>query len=115
MGINSDKKNLEFLIRDIKSDVECICGDMNTLITSIEYDSRKVFDGALFIAVKGFVTDGHNYIRDAVDSGAAAVLISQNRVRDFIDLGIWPVFNLADIFSVVGVILLVLYYFKKSS
>ena len=34
-------------------------------------------------------------------------------VRDFIDLRIWPVFNLADSFNVIGVIILIYISFKK--
>ena len=34
-------------------------------------------------------------------------------VRDFIDLRIWPVFNLADMFNVIGVVLLIYINLKK--
>jgi len=34
-------------------------------------------------------------------------------VRDFIDLGFWPSFNLADSYSTIGAILLVIYFWKK--
>ena len=43
-------------------------------ITGISYDSRKTKPGELFVAVKGFETDGHKYIPKAAANGAAAVL-----------------------------------------
>ncbi|MBQ2448582.1 MAG: UDP-N-acetylmuramyl-tripeptide synthetase [Peptococcaceae bacterium] len=46
------------------------------MISGIQYDSRKVELGNLFIAVKGFQSDGHQYIRQALDNGAIAVMIS---------------------------------------
>ncbi|MGL4368098.1 MAG: Mur ligase domain-containing protein, partial [Spirochaetota bacterium] len=42
-------------------------------ITSLEYDSRRVVPGSLFVAVRGLASDGHDYIGRAVESGAAAV------------------------------------------
>ena len=43
-------------------------------ITYITHDSRKVKDGTLFIALKGSNSDGHDYIFDAINKGAIAVL-----------------------------------------
>lgn len=43
-------------------------------ITGIEMDSRKVGKGSLFVAIKGFQADGHDFIGQAVENGAAAVL-----------------------------------------
>ncbi|MCS6987945.1 MAG: UDP-N-acetylmuramoyl-L-alanyl-D-glutamate--2,6-diaminopimelate ligase [Chloroherpetonaceae bacterium] len=43
------------------------------LVKSIEYDSRKVKEGALFVAIRGFKTDGHEFIERAVESGAIAI------------------------------------------
>lgn len=43
-------------------------------IEGITFDSRKVTSGTLFIAVKGTVTDGHQYISDVVQKGAVAVV-----------------------------------------
>ena len=48
--------------------------DSDIEISSIEYDSRKVMENSIFIAIEGFVTDGHKYIESAVNSGAAAVV-----------------------------------------
>ena len=44
----------------------------NIEITGIAYDSRAVKPGFLFVAIKGFETDGHKYIDSAVKNGAAA-------------------------------------------
>ncbi|MCK4812979.1 MAG: UDP-N-acetylmuramoyl-L-alanyl-D-glutamate--2,6-diaminopimelate ligase [Candidatus Marinimicrobia bacterium] len=44
-------------------------------IHHIEYDSRQVKPGTLFVAIKGFQTDGHAYISDAVKRGAVACIV----------------------------------------
>ncbi|MGJ7922494.1 UDP-N-acetylmuramoyl-L-alanyl-D-glutamate--2,6-diaminopimelate ligase [Neobacillus sp. LXY-4] len=48
------------------------CEDVE--ITSIENDNRKVQQGSLFICVKGYTVDGHQYADSAVQNGAVAVL-----------------------------------------
>lgn len=48
--------------------------ERNAVIKSIEFDSRKVCPDSLFIAVKGTKTDGHDFIGDAISSGAKAVI-----------------------------------------
>ncbi len=47
------------------------------VVTSVEYDSRRVVPGSLFVAVRGFVTDGHKYVGDAADQGAVAALVEK--------------------------------------
>ncbi len=59
--------------------VETLSGDVSALITSIEYNSTRVRKGSLFVAVKGFAGDGHVYINDALERGAAAVLVSGDK------------------------------------
>jgi len=49
-------------------------GDMDVEISGIAFDSRQVKPGFLFVAVKGTVTDGHDYLAKAVEEGAAAIL-----------------------------------------
>ncbi len=56
-----------------------IHGSGSTQISAITSDSRKVTPGSLFIAVKGFSTDGHAYIQSALDNGAAAVVDADRR------------------------------------
>ncbi|MDF2902557.1 MAG: murE [Bacillus sp. (in: firmicutes)] len=47
-------------------------------ITSIENDNRKVQQGSLFICVKGYTVDGHDFAAAAVENGAVAVLAERN-------------------------------------
>ncbi|MCD4776427.1 MAG: UDP-N-acetylmuramoyl-L-alanyl-D-glutamate--2,6-diaminopimelate ligase [Candidatus Aegiribacteria sp.] len=51
-------------------------------ITSIEEDSRKVVPGSLFVAIRGFKTDGHLYIKQAISNGAAAVLTERQVFKE---------------------------------
>ena len=49
-------------------------GSADMEISAIVFDSRKVVPGALFVAVRGTQVDGHDYIDQAVSSGAVAVI-----------------------------------------
>jgi len=49
-------------------------GDADPIITSLEYDSRKAGPGSLYFAMTGLHTDGHNFIDQAIDRGAAAIV-----------------------------------------
>lgn len=49
-------------------------GSADVEISAVVFDSRKVVPGCLFVAVKGTVVDGHNYIEQAVKQGAAAII-----------------------------------------
>lgn len=65
------------ILKAINNDLEEL-GDLEltnkTTITGITSDSRKVSKGDLFIAYRGFKEDGHNYINEAINKGASAVL-----------------------------------------
>ncbi|NMD69406.1 UDP-N-acetylmuramoyl-L-alanyl-D-glutamate--2,6-diaminopimelate ligase [Bacillus sp. DNRA2] len=43
-------------------------------VTSIENDNRKVTKGSLFVCVKGYTVDGHQFAASAVQNGAVAIL-----------------------------------------
>ena len=59
-------------------------GDLEVDITGISNDSREVKPGYLFIAIKGFDTDGHEYINKAIENGAKAILIQEEKAKDII-------------------------------
>ena len=52
-------------------------GSTDVLISSVEFDSRKISPGALFVATTGTASDGHQFIGAAVESGAVAVVCQQ--------------------------------------
>ena len=49
-------------------------GDLSTTVTGIQFDSRKVEKGGLFVAMKGTHVDGHLYIAKAIELGAVAIV-----------------------------------------
>lgn len=49
----------------------------------IVYDSRKVQKNSVFIAIKGYKTDGHKFLQDAINKGAVAVVVeNENSIPD---------------------------------
>ncbi|MDP3684593.1 MAG: Mur ligase domain-containing protein, partial [Ignavibacteria bacterium] len=47
-------------------------------VSGIHYDSRRVKANSIFVAIKGFNSDGHKFITEAINSGAIAVVIEDN-------------------------------------
>ena len=54
-----------------------VYGSLELMISMVSFDSRRVKDGALFVAVKGTRVDGARFIGDAVAVGAAAVMCEE--------------------------------------
>ncbi len=52
-------------------------GDLELEIKGIQSNSKEVKSGYLFIAIKGFATDGHQYIDSAIKKGAIAVMVEE--------------------------------------
>jgi UDP-N-acetylmuramoyl-L-alanyl-D-glutamate--2,6-diaminopimelate ligase len=63
-------------IEEILKGIEVVSvkGIATATVSGIEFDSRKVTPGSLFVAVKGYKSDGHDFIDSAVKSGVSAVL-----------------------------------------
>ena len=55
-------------------------GNMDIRVSGICYDSRQVKPGDLFVAIKGFKTDGHQYLKDAMEKGACAAVLEDKRI-----------------------------------
>ncbi len=56
------------------SGVNRIEGNTNIAINKIEFDSRKIEQGDVFVALKGTAVDGHDFIATAVENGATAIV-----------------------------------------
>ena len=71
MRLNEMINNLEVFTRIGTDEME---------ISSIEFDSRQVKEGSLFIAMKGLKVDGHQYIDQAIKRGAKCIVVEDFNV-----------------------------------
>ncbi len=64
------------MLKDIlyKVSIRSTKGNTNMEIKDLQIDSRKVSKGSCFIAIKGSVTDGHQFIETAIGNGAQAII-----------------------------------------
>lgn len=67
---------LSDLLRDLT--IYDSCGSPDLDVSGIRYDSRNVQSGDVFFAIRGEHVDGHDYILNAVDRGARAVVYTQS-------------------------------------
>lgn len=59
-----------------------ILNNKDIIIKNIGTDARETLDSSLFFALKGEIYDGHDFTPEAVEKGAAAVVINKNYVFD---------------------------------
>ena len=69
-------KTLSELIR--MTPVEKVLGSADVEIKDVTADSRKVVEGGLFICLSGAHVDGHDFVKAAVEKGAAAIVASRD-------------------------------------
>ena len=67
-------QTLHSLLADLPVEWEGILPEAEIKIAGLEFDSRKIKPGDLFVAMKGGNVDGHQYIDSAVEKGAVAVV-----------------------------------------
>jgi UDP-N-acetylmuramoyl-L-alanyl-D-glutamate--2,6-diaminopimelate ligase len=69
-------KTLQQLLQGI--DTLSVSGDTRTPVTGVRYDSRSVQPGDLFVCIKGYAADGHDFIDDAVKRGAQTLVLERD-------------------------------------
>lgn len=57
-----------------KVSIEKVVGDTATQISAVHFDSREIDKGNAFVAVRGTVSDGHDFIAKAIEKGAIAIV-----------------------------------------
>lgn len=67
------------VLKDIlyKVNMKAVAGDTGVTINNIHFDSRKVQLNDVFIAIRGTVSDGHDFIKKAEDQGALAIVCEE--------------------------------------
>lgn len=71
---------LQYLLEDITT--VKVVGNTNIKVNKIEYDSKKINSGDIFVAIKGYADDGNNYIQEAITNGAVAIVLENNEIID---------------------------------
>ncbi|WP_298221211.1 UDP-N-acetylmuramoyl-L-alanyl-D-glutamate--2,6-diaminopimelate ligase [Flavobacterium sp.] len=64
------------ILKDIlyKVSIEAVKGSTEMAINTLDFDSRKIGDNDVFVAIRGSVSDGHDYIEKAINQGAVAIV-----------------------------------------
>ncbi len=91
------------VLKDIlyKVSLHATSGDMNIPVQGIQFDSRNVKEGDVFVAVRGTQVDGHNYIDQAVENGAVAV-ICEEYITSSKEITVCQVKNSAEALGVIA-------------
>ena len=78
-AINCSEMRINMKLKDLLVDLEykCISGTLDTEISLVANDSRKVTEGTLFICISGSVVDGHTFIDEVAKKGAVAVVVEK--------------------------------------
>lgn len=74
------------VLKDIlyKVNMKVVNGDTGVTINDIHFDSRKVKLNDVFVAIRGSLSDGHDFIKNAEDQGALAIIceeIPENKIN----------------------------------
>src|SRR5690606_22487066 len=70
-------------LKDIlyKVSIDAVRGSTLVDVSDIVFDSRKVSKNCLFVAQKGTLSNGHDYIENAIENGAVAIIHEDDPVH----------------------------------
>jgi UDP-N-acetylmuramoyl-L-alanyl-D-glutamate--2,6-diaminopimelate ligase len=68
-------KNLKDIL--YKVEIESVLGSTDSMISGVNFDSRLIEEDQLFVAQKGLVFDGHQFIENAIKKGASVIICEE--------------------------------------
>ncbi|WP_188456186.1 UDP-N-acetylmuramoyl-L-alanyl-D-glutamate--2,6-diaminopimelate ligase [Virgibacillus oceani] len=90
---------LESVVRDL--DFTIVKGNLDVKVESIAYDSREAKNNSLFIAISGFVVDGHDFITKAIQKGSTVIVVEKDIQIDS-DITVLKVPDTRDAMALIG-------------
>ncbi len=78
--------------------------DVSINVTGVAIDSRQVKSGDLFMAYRGTVVNGVDYINDAIQAGAISILVDKDEAVNLESISV-PVFEIANLRKRAGIII----------
>jgi len=75
-------KNLKEHLAQLKQVLVNVSGNVDFIPSSLSASSARVSAGSVFVAVKGQKNDGHNFIKNAIGSGASAIVFQDGENLD---------------------------------
>ncbi|MCI5726175.1 MAG: UDP-N-acetylmuramoyl-L-alanyl-D-glutamate--2,6-diaminopimelate ligase [Clostridium sp.] len=91
---------LERLLENIEYSV--LSGSVDVEINNVNYDSRKVGKGDLFVCIKGFASDGHKYASQAKDKGATVIVCENDIDVDLENITVIKVKDTRKALAIIG-------------
>lgn len=67
---------LQYLLEDLEE--KEVIGSIDVKINKIEYDSKKIEKGDVFVAISGLKEDGHTYIEEVIEKGAIGIIVQKD-------------------------------------
>jgi UDP-N-acetylmuramoyl-L-alanyl-D-glutamate--2,6-diaminopimelate ligase len=74
-------------------------------VTSITFNSKEVIPNSIFVAIKGFKSDGNNYIEDAIEKGVSLIVTETLPTKEYKDVGFLIVKNARKALAILSRIL----------
>ena len=88
-------------------------GTLPKTVTDLAVDSRAVNAGGMFVCIRGFTVDGHDYVQKAIDNGARVIVASKPVKVDLEKVAVVTVEDTSRAIRFIGTAILSIIHRKK--